>query len=61
MLKDQDFTTVIKITAGYALVALLLLAMQPTGGRTETAQAGGNFEVPTAGFGGYFYQLASAE
>lgn len=61
MLRDQDFRIVLTFTAGYAAFALVLLAMQPGEGRTQTALAGGNFEVPIAGIGGYFYQLASAD
>ena len=61
MLRDQDFLTVLKLTLGYAAVAALLLALQPGDGRMTTAAAGSNFEVPMAGVGGYFYQLASAE
>lgn len=61
MLRDQDFRTVLMITVGYAALALVLLVLQPTEERGRTASAGGTFEVPIAGVGGYFYQIASAE
>lgn len=61
MLRDADFRTVLKITVGYAVLALVLLALQPEDGRTQAATAGSDFEVPIAGIGGYFYQIASAE
>ena len=47
-------------TLVYGLFGLALLAGQPKAGAVQTADAGGNFEVP-ADFGWFTVRLASAE
>ena len=52
--------SLLAFTLVYGLFALALLAAQPKAGAVQTADAGGNFEVP-ADFGWFTVRLALAE
>jgi len=59
-MRDKSFQSLLAFTLVYGLFALALLAGQPKAGAVQTADAGGNFEVP-ADFGWFTVRLASAE
>src|SRR6476619_6595884 len=49
-MRDKSFQSLLAFTLVYGLFGLALLAAQPKAGAVQTADAGGNFEVP-ADFG----------
>src|SRR4051812_40194201 len=57
----SSLKTVVIFTLAYGMVAVCLLAGQPSAGTVQTADAGGNFEVPTSHIAGFMIRLASAE
>ncbi len=57
-MKENSLRTVLAFTLAYGVLALALLAAQPSPGRMQTADAGGNFEAPA---GSFYIRLASAE
>jgi hypothetical protein len=56
----RSFSFLLAFTLLYGVFALALLAGQPQSGAVQTADAQGNFEVPT-NFGWFKVSLASAE
>ena len=59
-MRDNSFKRLLAFTLAYGVFALVMLAGQPKLGAVQTADAGGNFEVP-ANFGWFTVRLASAE
>ena len=59
-MRDASFKGLLAFTLAYGVFAFVMLAAQPKAGAEETADAGGNFEVP-ANFGWFTVRLASAE
>jgi len=48
---QSSFKFVLAFTLAYGVLGLSLLAGQPQAGAAQTADAGGNFEVPMSDFG----------
>ena len=59
-MRDTSFKLLLAFTLAYGVFAFVMLAAQPKAGALQTADAGGNFEVP-ANFGWFTVRLASAE
>jgi len=59
-MRDTSFKLLLAFTLVSGVFAFVMLAAQPKAGAEETADAGGNFEVP-ANFGWFTVRLASAE
>jgi len=55
---NRTFKTVLLFTLVYGVFSAALLSAQPIVGRTQTADAAGNFEAPARAF---YFHLASAE